>query len=565
MGSPSTTLSHVEGCREPPLIEITIGAWLDEVSSRDGSSEALVVAHQGIRWTYAELSAHSNAFAAGLLALGLQPGARVGIWAPNCAEWTVAQFATAKAGLVLVNINPAYRTHELEHVLRAVECRALVTATHFKSSDYLAMLRSLAPELTLGEAVLASSKLPALRHVITLGTAAVPGCIRFEDVSALGRMTGSGRLNEAAAQVQATDAVNIQFTSGTTGLPKGATLSHRNLLNNGFFVGAATGIEPGSRVCIPVPLYHCFGMVMGNLGCLTHSATMVYPSESFDPLACMSTVQAERCDVLYGVPTMFIAQLNHPEFSRFDLSSLRKGIMAGAPCPIEVMKEVASKMHMTEVTIAYGMTETSPVSFQSSRDDPLEMRVSTVGRIQPHLEVKIVDEHGRTMPRGDRGELCTRGYSVMLGYWGDETRTRQALDEAGWMHTGDLATLDAQGYCRIVGRIKDMVIRGGENLYPREIEEYLFQHPDVQDVQVVGVPDARLGEELCAAIIPRAGAILDEEAVKAFCRGAIAHYKIPRYVRFVEVFPATVTGKVQKFVLREQMIDALDLRAQTDA
>jgi fatty-acyl-CoA synthase len=353
------------------------------------------------------------------------------------------------------------------------------------------------------------------------------------------------------------DAVNIQFTSGTTGLPKGATLSHHNLINNAFFVGEATGIEPGSRVCIPVPLYHCFGMVMGNLGCVTHAATMVYSSESFDPLKTLETVEAERCDVLYGVPTMFIAQLSHPEFSRFDLSSLRRGIMAGAPCPIEVMKEVASTMHMSEITIAYGMTETSPVSFQSSRDDPLELRVSTVGRIKPHLEVKVVDRDGRVVPRGEAGELCTRGYSVMLGYWNDEVRTREAIDSAGWMHTGDLATIDDDGYCRIVGRIKDMVIRGGENIYPREVEEYLYRHPDIQDVQVFGVPDLKYGEELCAWIISKAGATLDEEGVRRFCQDRISHYKIPRHIRFVESFPSTVTGKVQKFAMREAMIEEL--------
>ena len=358
-----------------------------------------------------------------------------------------------------------------------------------------------------------------------------------------------------SATIQMDDAVNIQFTSGTTGLPKGATLSHHNLINNAFFVGEATGIEPGSRVCIPVPLYHCFGMVMGNLGCVTHAATMVYPSESFDPLKTLEAVEAERCDVLYGVPTMFIAQLNHAEFARFDLRSLRRGIMAGAPCPIEVMKEVASTMHMSEITIAYGMTETSPVSFQSSRDDPLELRVSTVGRIQPHLEVKIVDRDGRVVPRGEAGELCTRGYSVMLGYWNDEARTREAIDSAGWMHTGDLATIDDDGYCRIVGRIKDMVIRGGENIYPREVEEYLYGHPDIQDVQVFGVPDTKYGEELCAWIVAKAGATLDEEGVRRFCQDRISHYKIPRHIRFVESFPSTVTGKVQKFAMREAMIE----------
>jgi fatty-acyl-CoA synthase len=547
--------SYVHGNSGPPLIGKTISALLDEVSTTDGSREALIVAHQKIRWTYSELKSRSDAFASGLLSLGLEPGDRVGIWAPNCAEWTIAQFATAKAGLILVNINPAYRLSELEHVLRAVGCRALITAARFKTSDYIAMIRELVPELGNGSSELKSSRLPELRHVISIGGGSYAGCLAFDRVLDRGKQLGSQRLNSIAAAIQIDDAVNIQFTSGTTGLPKGATLSHHNLINNAFFVGEATGIEPGSRVCIPVPLYHCFGMVMGNLGCVTHAATMVYPSESFDPLKTLETVEAERCDVLYGVPTMFIAQLNRPEFSRFNLSSLRRGIMAGAPCPIEVMKEVASTMHMSEITIAYGMTETSPVSFQSSRDDPLELRVSTVGRIQPHLEVKIVDRHGWVVPRGEAGELCTRGYSVMLGYWNDEARTAEAVDSAGWMHTGDLATIDEDGYCRIVGRIKDMVIRGGENIYPREVEEYLYRHPDIQDVQVFGVPDTKYGEELCAWIVSKAGAALDEEGIRRFCQDRISHHKTPRYVRFVESFPSTVTGKVQKFAMREAMIE----------
>jgi fatty-acyl-CoA synthase len=547
--------SYVHGNSGPPLIGKTIGALLDEVSAADGSREALIVAHQKIRWTYSEFKSRSDAFASGLLSLGLEPGDRVGIWAPNCAEWTIAQFATANAGLILVNINPAYRLSELEHVLRAVGCRALITAARFKTSDYIAMIRELVPELGDGSGELKSSRLPELRHVISIGAGSYAGCVPFDRVLEEGKQLGCQQLDSIAATVQMDDAVNIQFTSGTTGLPKGATLSHHNLINNAFFVGEATGIESGSRVCIPVPLYHCFGMVMGNLGCVTHAATMVFPSESFDPLTTLETVAAERCDVLYGVPTMFIAQLNHPEFSRFDLGSLRRGIMAGAPCPIEVMKEVASKMHMSEITIAYGMTETSPVSFQSSRDDPLELRVSTVGRIQPHLEVKIVDRDGRIVSRGEAGELCTRGYSVMLGYWNDEARTKEAIDSAGWMHTGDLATIDEDGYCRIVGRIKDMVIRGGENIYPREVEEYLYAHPDIQDVQVFGVPDAKYGEELCAWIVTKGGADLDEEGIRKFCQDRISHYKIPRYIRFVESFPSTVTGKVQKFAMREAMIE----------
>ncbi len=549
--------SYVHGNSGSPLIGKTIGALLDDVCATDGTREALVVAHQKIRWTYTELKSRSDSFASGLLALGLEPGDRVGIWSPNCAEWTIAQFATAKAGLILVNINPAYRSSELEHVLRAVGCRALITAARFKTSDYIAMIRELVPELGNAGSDPHGSRLPELRHVISIA-GRHDGCLSFDWILERGRQVGNGRLESISATIQIDDAVNIQFTSGTTGLPKGATLSHHNLINNAFFVGEATGINPGSRVCIPVPLYHCFGMVMGNLGCVTHAATMVYPSESFDPLKTLETVAAERCDVLYGVPTMFIAQLNHPEFSRFDLSSLRRGIMAGAPCPIEIMKQVASRMHMSEITIAYGMTETSPVSFQSSRDDPLELRVSTVGRIQPHLEVKIVDRDGHLVLRGEAGELCTRGYSVMLGYWNDEVRTTEAINSAGWMHTGDLATIDEDGYCRIVGRIKEMVIRGGENIYPREVEEYLYRHPDIQDVQVFGVPDTKYGEELCAWIVVRAGATLDEEAVRSYCQDRISHYKIPRHIRFVESFPSTVTGKVQKFAMREVMIEEFE-------
>src|SRR5882724_3103394 len=550
--------SYVHGNSGAPLIGATIGDLLKRVAATHGSQAALIVPEQSVLWTYAELLERSDAFAAGLLSLGLKPGDRVGIWAPNCAEWAVAQFATARAGFILVTINPAYRTSELEHALRAVECRALITASRFRSSDYIAMLRALAPELDGGAEELICAKLPALRRVITLGDSVHAGCIPFASVAARATQADRAALEKAAADIQMDDPVNIQFTSGTTGLPKGATLSHHNLLNNAYFVGEATGIEPGSRVCIPVPLYHCFGMVMGNLGCLTHMATMVYPSESFDPSSTLRAIEQFRCDVLYGVPTMFIAILNQAEFENYDLSSLRRGIMAGAPCPIEVMREVATRMHMGEITIAYGMTETSPVSFQSSRDDPLELRVSTVGRIQPHLEVKVVDSRGKVVPRGEPGELCTRGYSVMLGYWNDEKRTRETIDSAGWIHTGDLATIDEEGYCRIIGRIKDMVIRGGENVYPREIEEFLYTHPEVQDVQVIGVPDQKYGEELCAWVVPKGGAVLDAEGIRAFCKGRIAHYKVPRYVRMVEGFPTTVTGKVQKFAMREVMIEQLN-------
>jgi fatty-acyl-CoA synthase len=553
-------LSYVSGTSTKPLIGRTIGAYFDAACAAHPDRLALIARHQQVRWTYAELKARVDALAAGLLGLGLSPGERIGIWAPNCWEWLVTQYATAKAGLVLVNINPAYRTSEAEYALNKVGCRALVTAVAHKTSDYLGMLRELAPELAAARpGRLAARRLPHLKLVITLGPDAHPGCLSFADALAAGTDAERARLADLAATLQFDEPINIQFTSGTTGFPKGATLSHHNILNNGYFCGEAIGLQPGEKLCAPVPLYHCFGMVMGNLGCLTHGACVVYPAEAFEPLAVLETVEAERCAVLFGVPTMFIAMLGHAEFGRFDLSSLRSGIMAGSPCPIEVMKQVVSRMHMPEVTIAYGMTETSPVSFQSATDDPLERRVATVGRIQPHLEVKVVDAEGRIVPRGEPGELCTRGYSVMLGYWDDPERTAEALDAAGWMHTGDLATLDAEGYCNIVGRIKDMVIRGGENVYPREIEEFLYRHPAVQDVQVVGVPDPKYGEELAAWIVVKPGAGLTEDEVRAFCKGQIAHYKVPRYLRFVEGFPTTVTGKVQKFLIREAMIAELDL------
>ena len=533
------TASYVRGSNQPPLLETTIGAAVDLAVARDPDGLALVSRHQGVSWTWAELGARVDAVARGLIAHGLVPGDRVGIWAPNCAEWTLLQFATAKAGLVLVTINPAYRTAELEYALNKVGCVALVMAPAFKSSDYVAMVGEIGRE-----------RLPALRLVFTLGEAQHAGFLPFATLEA-------GADVPLPADLDPDDAVNIQFTSGTTGHPKGATLSHRNILNNGFFVGRGIGLQPREKVCIPVPLYHCFGMVMGNLACLTHGGTMVYPDSAFDPLKVLETVEAEGCAALYGVPTMFIAVLNHPEFDRFDLSSLRTGIMAGSPCPIATMREVIERMHMHEVTIAYGMTETSPVSFQSERNDPIELRVSTVGRVQPHLEVRIVDADNNPVPRGQPGELCTRGYSVMLGYWDDPARTTEAIDADGYMHTGDLATIDEDGYCRIVGRIKDMVIRGGENIYPREVEEFLLTHPDVADVQVIGVPDQRFGEELCACVILRPGRSVETDALRAFCRGRIAHFKIPRYIQLVEGFPMTVTGKVQKFAMRDQMIALL--------
>src|SRR5579863_1108186 len=565
-GMGGLTLSYVHGASDKPLLGDTIGQFFDKACARWAERPALVVRHQNVRLAYSELRAQVDRLAAGLLTLGLEPGDRIGIWSPNNSEWVLTQFATAKAGLILVNINPAYRVAELEYALNKVGCKALILAKRFKSSDYVGMLRELAPELaraTPGK--LESARLPALRAVVVLGEASHAGCFRFADILARGGAAEGTRIVELAPLLQFDEPINIQFTSGTTGFPKGATLSHHNILNNGFFIGEAMRLTPEDRLCIPVPLYHCFGMVLGNLAALTHGACMVFPGEGFDPLVTLETVAEERCTALHGVPTMFIAQLDHAEFGRFDLSSLRTGIMAGSPCPIEVMKRAVAKMHLSEITIAYGMTETSPVSFQSSTDDPLERRVSTVGRIHPHIEVKIVDLNGRIVPPGTPGELLTRGYSVMLGYWGDEERTREAIDAARWMHTGDLATIDAEGYCNIVGRIKDMVIRGGENVYPREIEEFLYRHPKIQDVQVIGVPDDRYGEEICAWVKLRPGVAANEEEIRAFCRDQIAHYKVPRYVKFVDEFPMTVTGKIQKFIMRERTISELGLTIQKTA
>jgi fatty-acyl-CoA synthase len=552
--------SYVRGATTPPLLDQTIGQALNTAAERFGACDALVSVHQGVRWTFAELKARADAFAAGLLALGLEPGDRVGVWSPNKAEWTLTQFAAAKAGLILVTINPAYRLSEVEYTLNKVGVKALVAAESFKTSDYAGMIETLAPEIIdAAPGQLVSARLPRLTVAIKIGGPPRSGWLDFDDIAPLAEAEHLARLAHITERIDPGEAANIQFTSGTTGLPKGATLSHRNILNNGYFVGRAVGLAPGERLCIPVPLYHCFGMVMGNLACLTHGAAMIYPSDVFDPLAVLEAVQAERCTGLYGVPTMFIAALGCPEFDRFDLSSLRTGCMAGSPCPVEVMTQVIERMQMRDVTIAYGMTETSPVSFQTAQDDPFDRRLGTVGRVQPHLECKVVDEYGETVPVGQPGELCTRGYSVMLGYWDEPEKTADVLDSEGWMHTGDLATIDAQGYGNIVGRIKDMVIRGGENISPREIEEYLYRHPKVEDVTVVGVPDERFGEELCAWIQLKPGAEATAEEVIAFCRGQIAHYKIPRYVRFVEDFPMTVSGKVRKFVIRERMIEELGL------
>ncbi len=561
----TAAISYVHGARDVPLLGETLGQNLDRTAARVPDSPALIMPSAGVRWSYAELAARADAFAAGLLALGLERGDRLGIWSLNNAEWVVVQFATAKAGIILVNINPAYRATELEFALNKVGCKALVTATSFKTSDYIGMLTGLAPELAgAAPGELRSARLPHLRTVIQIGGPA-PGALPFDAVPGLATATHRDALARLQPTLQFDDPINVQFTSGTTGAPKGATLTHHNILNNGYFIGEAMRLTEADRLCIPVPLYHCFGMVLGNLACTTHGAAMVYPGPGFDPLAVLQTVAGERCTGLHGVPTMFIAELEHPEFDRFDLSSLRTGIMAGSPCPIEVMRRAVERMHLREITICYGMTETSPVSFQSSASDPLERRVSTVGRVHPHLEVKIVDAEGRIVPRGVPGELCTRGYSVMLGYWDDEARTRGAIDAARWMHTGDLAVVDEEGFCNIVGRIKDVVIRGGENVYPREVEEFLYQHPAIQDVQVFGVADDRYGEELCAWVKLRGGEALTSEAVQAFCRGKIAHQKVPRYVRFVEEFPMTVTGKMQKFLMREAMERELGVRAAATA
>ncbi len=564
------TCSLAQGATDVPLIEVPIGAFFDAMVARQPDGEALVSAHQRVRYSYRELQREANRLASALLGLGLVVGDRVGIWSHNNAEWVLMQLATAKVGLILVNINPAYRVAEVEYALNKVGCKALVSMASFKTSDYLAMLRELAPEWVHAKpGCLASGRLPHLQTVVWIDVAGQgdeqPGMQRFSELLASGNPQDP-RLGQIAATLKSTDPINIQFTSGTTGFPKGATLTHRNILNNGFFIGEAMRLTREDRLCIPVPLYHCFGMVLGNLACLTHGSTIVYPNDGFDALTVLQTVQDERCTGLHGVPTMFIAELDHPRFKEFDLSTLRTGIMAGSPCPTEVMKRVMTDMHLSQITIAYGMTETSPVSCQSSVDTPLEKRVSTVGLVQPHLEVKIIQpEGGDIVAPGVSGELCTRGYSVMHGYWDDAPRTQEAIDLEGWMHTGDLATMDSGGYVNIVGRIKDMVIRGGENIYPREIEEFLYRHPSVQDVQVVGLPDKRYGEELCAWVVIKPGKTLTEDDIRNFCKGQIAHYKVPRYIRFVSGFPMTVTGKIQKFRIRDEMKNQLGLEEEKTA
>ena len=539
-------LSYSHGTSQTALLGETIGENLRRIAGQFGTGEALVDVPAGRRWTYRQLDADTDALARGLLAAGIQAGDRVGIWAPNCAEWVLLQFATAKIGAILVNINPAYRSHELGYVLGQAGVRLLVSAERFKTSDYRAMISEV------------RGNLPGLEQVIYLGTP------EWDALLAARAQAGEdgGELARREADLAFDDPINIQYTSGTTGFPKGATLSHHNILNNGFFIGEMCRYTEHDRVCIPVPFYHCFGMVLGNLAAVTHGACIVIPAPGFEPAATLRAAQDERCTSLYGVPTMFIAELALPDFAGYDLSSLRTGIMAGSPCPVEVMKRVIGEMHMAEVTIAYVMTETSPVSCQTRPDDDTERRVSTVGRVHPHIEVKVINpETGRVLPRGEPGEMCTRGYSVMLGYWDEPEKTAEAIDAGRWMHTGDMAVMDAAGYLNIVGRIKDMVIRGGENVYPREVEEFLYTHPAIQDVQVIGVPDERYGEELCAWVKVRPGAELSAEDVRAFCVGKIAHYKVPRYVRFTQDFPMTVTGKVQKFKMRDTSVAELGLEA----
>jgi fatty-acyl-CoA synthase len=558
--------SFVSGTSQQALRYCTVDEVLKAAVAEWPQRAALVTPFQALRFTFAEFDREVGQVAQGLVACGLEPGERIGIWAPNCAEWLLTMFAAARAGLILVNINPAYRNHELEFALRLVDCRALVFAPRFKTSDYTAMLRSMIPELSGAEpGRLTSQVLPELRLLVQLGTAPMAGALSFSALKAAARNADAAVLESIADRCDADQIFNIQFTSGTTGTPKGAALTHFNIVNNGLFVGEAMRLTVDDRICIPVPMYHCFGMVLGVLAAMTHGAASVFSGEAFEPLSVLETVANERCTALHGVPTMFIAELDHPRFREFDLSSLRTGIMAGSPCPTAVMRRIVAEMHMPEVTICYGMTETSPVSFQTQPDDPLERRVTSVGRVHPHVQVKIIDSEGHTTARGVEGELLTRGYSVMRGYWGDAERTREAIDADGWMHTGDLAVIDEQGYCNIVGRLKDLIIRGGENISPLEIEEFLYRHPAVLDVAVVGVPDSKLGEAVCACIRRRQGMEVTEEDIQGFCRERIAHYKVPRYVRFVEVFPLTISGKVQKYLLREQLRVELNLAEEKHA
>ncbi|MGD1954723.1 MAG: AMP-binding protein [Sphingomonadales bacterium] len=559
-----TQPSYVCGLSDEPLLSKTIAQAFLETANRYPDRLALVSCHQSLRWTYRELAEKTDALAKGLHALGLQKGDRLGIWSPNKAEWVLTQLATARLGVILVNINPAYRIAELEYALAKVGCKALVTADRFKTSHYVAMVRQICPEMgQCAPGQLSSQKLPDLEHLFVISDEEISGMMRFQDIAAHGQSISDAQLNEITANLQFDDAINIQFTSGTTGHPKGATLTHHNIINNGYFCGKRQNLTEADSICIPVPLYHCFGMVLGVLTCLTHGAAMVFPDEAFSASSVLNAVSEEKCTALYGVPTMFIAMLDDPTFDQYDLASLRTGIMAGSPCPIEVMKKVIDRMHMRDVTIGYGMTEVSPLSFQTMPDDTLEQRVTTVGQVHPFVEAKIVDDEGCIVDRGTQGEICFRGYSVMRGYWNDAARTTEAIDEARWMHSGDLARMDADGYVNITGRVKDMIIRGGENIYPREIEEFLYQHPDIQDVQVFGVPDDRFGEEVCAWI--KSSTPMDASDVRSFCDGQIAHYKVPKHIRFVEEYPMTVTGKVQKFVMRDAMAADLKRSAQKTA
>jgi len=554
------SLSYAYGTSHQPLLGMTIGDKFDQACQQYAEKDALISLHQNIRLSYRELQNQVNAFACSLLKMGLQKGDRLGIWSPNCAEWTIAQFAAFKAGIILVNLNPAYKSYEIEYVLNKVACKGLIIASAFKTSDYQEILTHLAPEIPLStDKELHSVRLPKLKYVIKIDDEQHAGIYRFSDLLVAPSQSQLTELAHIAATLQFDETINIQFTSGTTGNPKGTMLTHNNILNNGYFVGEAIHLSPEDRVCISVPLFHCFGMVMGNLACITHGSTMIYPSAVFNPLASLQAIQQEKCTAAYGVPTMFIAMLEHEQFDEFDLSSLRTGIMAGSPCPQEIMQRVIDRMHMRDITICYGMTETAPVSAQSSTLDSLECRVATVGRVHPHLEIKVVDEEGKVVPRGQLGELCVRGYSVMLGYWDDEDKTKEVIDVANWMHTGDIAAMDEQGFIQIKGRLKDVVIRGGENLFPKEIEDFLYTHPDISDVQVIGIPDVKYGEELCACIILHDHHQVTEESIRAYCAQHISHNKVPRYVQFFQEFPLTASGKAQKFKLREHMCQELNL------
>ena len=564
--SPQGGRAYVRGDTAKPLWRKTVWEVLAYTAHHHGARDAAVFIERNVRWSWSDLAAKCDDLAAGLSALGLTKGDRIGIWAPNRPEWLVTQFATARIGLILVNINPAYRRHELEYALNKVSCKALILASRFKSSDYIGMIRQLAPEVDACEpGKLNAARLPHLKTVIRMDEGRSAGMWNFDEVLSLGGPAHRLRLDEISRSLDPDDPINIQFTSGTTGNPKGATLTHNNIVNNARFSTGAQDFTASDRLCIPVPFYHCFGMVLGTLGCVTKGAAMIIPSEGFDAGTTLTALSRERCTAIYGVPTMFVAMLDHTDFKSFDLTSLRTGIMAGAPCPIEVMKKVVALMHAREITIGYGMTETSPISFQSSTDDPLDRRVTTVGRVQPHAEVKIIGKDGRTVAVGEAGELCTKGYLVMRGYWDDAARTSESIDPAGWMHSGDLATIDAGGYCNIVGRVKDMLIRGGENVYPREVEEFLFTHPKVKEAQVFGVPDDKYGEEVACWIVLKPGETASEDEIRDFCKSRIAHFKVPRYVRFKDVLPMTVTGKPQKFIMRDAMITELGLKTQKTA